>query len=895
MRSAGSRQDLRTLGELISDLDRFGEATALIAFSPEGVREVSFAALLDRSRRLAAWLAGRRVENGVPAAVFAPNSVNAVICRFGLILAGALTVPIDFDADAGRLHDILEDSGARRLFVASAFLDVARDAVGRLGEDVEIVLLDDGPGGEGMPRIDDLAAEPAAGPDRADPDAPVARFYTAGTTGVSKAVPLSHRNILTNLRILMDLDVVGSADRVVLPLPLHHAYPLIVGLLLPLASGAAVVFPAGIAGPDFVQAVREGGASIVVGVPRLYDAFVAGLDNRIASLGGPRSAILKSLVAVALFARERLGWRIGRTLLRPLHAQIGPGLGTLACGGARLDAAVEWRLEGLGYRVLTGYGLVETASIATFNRPGAARVGSAGRPSPGVEMRIVPVEEMDHGEIQFRGPIVFGGYADDPDANARAFADGWFRTGDLGWQDADGFLFISGRLKEVIPLSGGKNVAPGDVEAVYARSPYVEEFAVLERNDRLAGIVVPDMEALREAGDADIEQRLRLSFGELGRGLPGYMRIADFVVTREPLPRNPLGKYRRFRLPELFERAERGAASAPGALSDADRTRLASDRAVALTAWLAGRFPDSVLHPDTSLQMDLGIDSLSWLDLSLDLERTLGVRLSEEAIGGLINLRDLIDAVEAAETPAVPDETERARERERVRADNARWLAEPGPWARAFGPVLHRAARLTARIGFRLRTTGEPPPRAGRLIILANHLSDLDPLILGAAIPYPVLRRVWWGGDAVRVFGNRAGRMLARIARVFPVDDRAPDASLERAAEILERGRILVWFPEEWRSPDGALQRFRAGIGALVERTGADVLPVVIEGTFEAMPRAARLPRPRPVSIRFGRTIEAARLLADLPGDGPRARHRAIAQRLHEAMAEMLARTGGRG
>ncbi len=888
MRSAGEHSDLRTLKDLISGLDRYGERTALIAFSPDGAEETSFAALVERSRQLAAWLCERRIADGAPVAVFAPNSIDAVICRFALILADALTVPIDFDADAGRLYDLLADSGARRLFVGAAFLDVARDAIGRLGEDVEMVLIDDAPEAAGLPRLAALTADPVSDRGGVDPDAPVARFYTAGTTGVSKAVPLSHRNILTNLRILMELEVVGRDDRVVLPLPLHHSYPLIVGLLLPLSAGAAVVFPAGIAGPDFVQAVREGKASVVVGVPRLYEAFVAGLDNRIASLGGLRPVVLKSLLAIAMGARRRLGWRIGRVLLRPLHAQIGPDLRILACGGARLDAEVEWRLEGLGYSVLTGYGLVETASIATYNRPGAARVGSAGRPSAAVEMRIAPVDEMDRGEVQFRGPIVFKGYANNLAANAEAFTDGWFRTGDLGWQDEDGFLFISGRLKEVIPLSGGKNVAPGDVEEVYRQSPYAEEFAVIERNDRLAGIVVPNMDALRQAGDGDMEQRLRLSFGELGRGLPGYMRIADFVVTREPLPRNQLGKYRRFQLPEVFDRAERGAGTAPAALDDADRARLETARARALIAWLEGRFPEAALHPDTSLQMELGIDSLSWLDLSLDLERTLGVRLSEDVLGGLINLRDLIDAVEAAEDSGESDPSHHTRLRARVRADSARWLGEPGLWARAIGRTLHPAVRLTAAVFFRLHADGAPPPPTGRRIILANHLSDLDPLVLGAALPYPVLRGVWWGGDAGRLFGSRAGRALARIARIFPVDDRAPDASLELAVEVLERERTLVWFPEEWRSPDGALQRFRAGVGALVDRTHADVVPAIIEGTFEAMPRTAKLPRPRPVSIRFGPPVKAADLLSGLPVEAPRERHRAIAQKLQQAMAARM-------
>lgn len=874
MARAGPLDDARSLADLVAVLERRGDRPAVVAFDDDGAAATGFAELAGRSRRFAAWLAANRRVRGRPVAVFGPNGVEAVVARLGLILAEAVCVPVDFDADARRLAGLLADSGARMLFVAASFLETAREAAAALDDEIELFLLDGAAGG--LPRLAELEAEPAGESGPADPDAPAARFYTSGTTGLPKAVPLTHRHILTNLRVLLALGVVGPDDRVVLPLPLHHSYPLIVGLLLPLAAGAAVVLPASLAGADFVRAVREGGATVAVGVPRLYDAFVAGLDARIAALGGARGLLLRVLVAAALLARRRFGWRVGRALLRPLHAGLAPRLRVLACGGARLEPETEWRLEGLGYSVLTGYGLVETASIATFNRPGAARVGSAGRPSPAVEMRIVPVAGMADGEIQFRGPIVFDGYANDADANAEAFVDGWFRTGDLGRRDADGFLFVTGRIKETIPLPDGKNVAPGEVEEVYSRSPFVDELGVLERGGALAAVVVPDMAALRRAGQADVEQQLRLSFGELGRGLPGYMRLSDFAVAREALPRNQLGKLRRFRLAEIYDRAERRRRG-PGGPSAAIEAASARGRAAA--AWLQRRFPETALGPDTALQMDLDIDSLSWLELGLELERETGVRLSEETIAGLIDVRDLMAAVESADAAADTP-------REAGVADDGRWLAEPGPWAQAGGRLVHLAARCAARAAFGLRAHGRPPrAEPGPLIVAANHLSDLDPLVLAAAVPPAALGRLWWGGDARRVFGSRAGRVLARVARVFPVDDRAPDASLERAAETLRRGRALVWFPEEWRSPDGRLQPFRAGVGALVDRTGADVLPVAIAGTFEAMPRTARLPRPGRVTVTFGERIPARALCAGAPAESGPARYRAIAAKLRAAMA----------
>ena len=261
-------------------------------------------------------------------------------------------------------------------------------------------------------------------------DQPTVLLYTSGTTGTPKGVPLTHGNLCANLRALQAAGLASSEDRVLLPLPLHHAYPLTVGLLAPLAVGAAVVLPAGITGPQIMHALHDRRCTIMIAVPRLYEAMLAGIERQIAGAPRPIAAALRGLLDLAVWIRRRLGRRIGKALFFPLHRRIGPALRLLASGGARLDPKVAWQLEGLGWEVLTGYGLTETAPILTFNPPGRARIESAGLAVEGVELRLGPAEDAEpgHGEILAKGPNVFSGYWDNPEATAEAFTDdGYFR------------------------------------------------------------------------------------------------------------------------------------------------------------------------------------------------------------------------------------------------------------------------------------------------------------------------------------------------------------------------------------------------------------------------------------------------------------------------------------
>ncbi len=641
-------------------------------------------------------------------------------------------------------------------------------------------------------------------------------------------------------------------------------------MLTPLAIGATVVLPEGVTGPLLVAALKAGRCTIMVAVPRLYAALLAGLMGRVAAQPWPKRMIFRALFALSLFLRRRFGIRIGKRVFGALHRNLAPDLWLMASGGAAFDAETIWPLEALGWQVLSGWGLAETASILTNNRKDRARIGAEGFALPGVELRVAEPDAKGVGELQARGPSVFEGYLDNPEANEAAFtADGWFRSGDLGFIDAEGYVHIVGRVKEMIVLGGGKNIFPEELEKLFLDQPAIAELGLVERSGSLVALVVPDEAAIAASGTPRIEDAVRVALTTVAQGLPTWQRPAGFAITREKLPRTRLGKLQRFLLPKLYDDAAAGRAPATATLSEEERALIATPPADALWALLKERFPGRVVSPAQSPQLDLGLDSLGLLSLAMEIEARLGISLGEEELGSVATLGDLLRLV--IDRPATATEAVQA-------APDLAWLDPPGLHHRLFARALDALNRVVMAALFGLRTTGRGNIPEGPVIIVLNHLSDLDPPVVAAALPRHVLWRTRWAGDRGRLFGSGAMRFLSRAARIFPVDERAPAATLAYARESLRRGDALVWFPESWRSPDGTLQRFLPGIGELIRATGATVVPGRIFGTFEAMPRTARWPKRHPVRVVFGAPIPATALTEG--GADPAA----IAARLREAV-----------
>ena len=354
--------------------------------------------------------------------------------------------------------------------------------------------------------------------------------------------------------------------------------------------------------------------------------------------------------------------------------------------------------------------------------------GGTGRTPPADgQVRIARPDETGVGEIELRGSSVTPGYRD-PEANRAAFTeDGWFRTGDLGYLDEDGFLFVTGRASEVIVLGGGKKVNPEDLEKTYAANPVIGEIAVLERGGQLVGLVRPNPERLREIGTLNVEHAVRVALAEVGQSLPAYERLAGFAVSARPLPRTRLGKYRRFLLPDLYDEAKTGPREArKPELSAEDRRFLANPIAAGAWRLVRERYVDRAPTLDSHLALDLGVDSLEWMGLSLELEARLNVALDEEDMARIETVRDLVAALVRA--GARPRAEVEARER-RVLADRERWLRPVGPVLTLVGLCLFALNKMLMRTVFRLRVSGlDNLPKTGAFLLVSNHVSDLDPL-----------------------------------------------------------------------------------------------------------------------------------------------------------------------
>ncbi|MBI4774239.1 MAG: AMP-binding protein [Deltaproteobacteria bacterium] len=896
---------METLMSLIDGLSGYGEKPAVLTVQKGGMEMRTYRTLGESSRTLAQGLIDDGLSVGDTVAILAGAGAHWILACLAVVRAGGVVVPLDTQLDDDVLSGILKDCGARWIFADAGGMERLK----RINaENEKTILLDGDLEDQRIWRrtaLDDGGDLPSA---RASDRAIL--FYTSGTTGPPKGVPLTHKNITFQLDTLVKTGLIGKADRMLLPLPLHHAYPLVIGVLGPLASGVPVIFPRSLTGPEILRAVREGEATILIGVPRLYQAMYGGIESMIRSRSNVAGNLFNSLVGLSGRLRERAGLSAGKWLFKPLHKRIGPKLSILASGGSALDPLLARKLEGLGWQVSVGYGLTETAPLLTLDPPGKIRIGSVGRPISGVEIRIDSsaggkalqqrgTETKPTGEIQARGPNIFSGYHNMPERTKESFTDdAWFRTGDLGYFDDDGYLFITGRLSALIVTPGGENIQPKEVETSYGRSPMIREIGIFQEDGKLTAVVIPEVSEIRKRGLEDIPQAVKRAIEAESKRIPSYQRISDFVISREPLERTRLGKVKRHLLHERYDRAKdranSGGRDIHGPISFEDMStedrELLNNRA-ATNVWnlLARRYHDQPLSPDASPLLDLGIDSMGWLNLTLEIAQRTGVELDDRAIGEIDVVRDLLRKVSEASgsvdtrRPEVSffEYPERFLSRQ-----GERWLEPLGPRMTMVVRILFLFNRFLIKNAFGLNTIGrEHLPLRGPFVMAPNHISYLDPFALAAALEFQILRQTYWGGWTGAAFANWFNRFISRLGQVVPIDpEKAALSSLAFGAEVLKRERSLVWFPEGQRSHTGELQAFKSGIGFILNHFPVKVVPVLIQGADQALPPGRFLKRFHPITVVFGKPIDPRELERRGKGERPEDR---IAQGLEERIAEM--------
>lgn len=899
-RQNSSSARLQTLGDFIAKLGEGGATPAILSIRDENPVTWSYAELSNHIARLACGLNNRGMGPGNHVALCAAHGPEWIVAALATIAAGAVLVPIDPQIDPKSLKHIMDDCGATFWFTSSR---TERRISDRGGSNLTLFVLDaPREASNSWHRLMQSGAPPAAEP---SPEDTALLFYTSGTTGMPKGVPLSHRNLMFQIETLRSFDLVSEGERILLTLPLHHVYPFSIGLLGGLAFRCTAVIPRALTGPEIVRAIREGAVTTIIGVPRLFEVFLSGMFARARSRGRAQVAVFKAVLALNAHCRRWLGLRIGSFLLGRVRRELGAEIRMVVSGGAALDEALAMQIDAMGWSVASGYGLTETAPLIALLPPGDRAFSTVGKPVRGLELRIVSVHDEpvatsepdlslgagDHaarviGEVQVRGPGVFSGYWNLPDKTAAAFTDdGWFRTEDLGFIDGRGYLHLLGRQSTLIVSAAGENIQPEFLETQYADAALIREIGVLQQDRQLCAVIVPDHKALRDEGAADTEGAIRRAVLDVGKGLPSHHRISRYVISRDALPRTRLGKIRRAELERRFLDIDSGGRATGRGLtgpmpleemSDDDRALL--DEPVARAVWnlLCERYPDRALSPDASLTVDLGIDSMEWINLTLDVRQRAGAELTEEATARIETVRDLLNEGIAAETGTRTEGVERVFEDPQrfVSDEQRRWLRplrrSEVIWARAF----YALNKFAMRHLFHLEVIGrENLPREGNFILVPNHMSVLDPFVVAAAVEFERLQRTSWAGWTGLAFANRLFRFVSRIAQALPIEqDRAAFSSLAMSLIVLGEGRNLIWFPEGGRSRDGRVQRFRTGIGQILRRCPTRTVPMLIEGTFEAMPTGTRFPRFRQLRVTIGKALAPGELERIGQGTSPEER-----------------------
>ena len=880
-----------SLQAFVNELSSAGSRTAILAFEDGTEQRLTYEELTAAAARQARHLRDQGIGAGDPVVLTGQGGLAWVTNLLALFHCNACPVPVDVQMSIRSFEHVLKDSGARHALLGADAADRFEAPCDRAG----IVAARIGAAGAAGQGTEEQQETETPLYSATDPKDRAILFYTSGTTGPPKGVPLTHQNVIHQHGVLAGAGVVSRDDRILLPLPPHHVYPLVIGILAPLALRLTLVLPSGFTGGQILDALNRGRATLMIGVPRLYEALTDGIETRFSSSLPLGRSLYHGGLALSRFFLD-YGLPIGPALFRPLRRRFGPALRTVVSGGAALKPRPARTLEAMGWQVATGYGLTETSPLLTLVRQGEGHLETAGRAVKGVELKTDPPGTADRpGEVLARGPGVFHGYLNLPDKTREVLSDdGWFRTGDLGWIDDQGYLHLTGRKSTLMVTAGGENVQPDDIEEAYGAHEAISEIAVFEREGRILGLIVP---APSLGARDDRATLIREAVREVSRTLSSYQNLAEYRLTGESLPRTRLGKIRRHLVEERYDMAgaaDRGEGRSEDTawpreeLSIEDEALLADERAARTFDLVRKRAGRARLTFDSDLGLDIGIDSIEWLNLSLEISEATGVGLSESAIAEIRTVRELLQRVTGGSEPGIDLETALSDPDQVLSESDRRWLDPPGPLGKCVAYAGATLNMLLVRAVFRLRVTGlENLPVDAPCVLTPNHASYLDPLIIGAALGPGRLRHFCWAGWTGMLFRGPLSRAISRAARVLPIDPVGRAASsLAYGAAALKRKTSLIWFPEGARSIDGRLGTFRPGIGLVTDHWPARIVPVVIAGSFEAWPRGRRWPRPHPVRVSFLPAVDAAVLARDGKGDTNAER---IVNGLRRRMADALA------
>ncbi len=515
------------------------------------VDRISYAQLWDKVVRLSSFIQKAGINPGEHIALLGTNSPEWAITYLAIQSAGCVVVPLDSAQRPQELRHILRHSDSVAIFLAKKFEDVlTEDGEDAFPEMSKFFL-------ENIDTLIKTETKPLPVRFPESDDATAVIIYTSETTGLPKGVVLSHKNIVSDIEGMVHRFPFTARDNFLSVLPVHHAFEATAGFLTPLAMGCGIGYARALRAKEILEDIGEYDATIMLGVPLLFEKFHRGILKGVEQKGRMAKTVFSSLMGFTKLIDSALKIRSGAKIFKKFRQKAGFGnMWLMISGGAAINPETVKFFNHFGIVFCQGYGLTETAPVLTVNPPDRNKPESVGPPIGGAEIKIDSPNSEGVGEILARGPMVFKGYYKNPEATEKAFTpDGWFRTGDLGKLDEDGYLYIVGRAKNLIVTAGGKNVYPEEIEEKLNDSPYILESLVIGVKKKGAeepfAIIVPDFDAIdRKFGvgwdEEKISEIIKAEVEKVNSQIAPYKRIKGFKIQAEEFPKTSTRKIKRY-------------------------------------------------------------------------------------------------------------------------------------------------------------------------------------------------------------------------------------------------------------------------------------------------------------------------------------------------------------
>ena len=770
----------------------------------------SYDRLWAESGQVATLLQRRGLRKGDQVLVWGPNCPQWVLIFFGCLRAGVIAVPLDLRSAPDYVERVISRITPKLAFTSRYTpkddVDIGLPEI--TFENLESEIYD-------LPEPEHVAIQP-------DDLAEV--MFTSGTTGDPKGVMLTHRNLAANIEGITQYITCNTSSRLLSILPLSHMYEQMGGLLTVLHFGASVTYPTSRQPTVLARTMRERQITTMLLVPQGLELLMNGIEREVRRQG--KGALWDKLLKIA----ERTPYPLRRRLFGRIHKQFGGKLDFIVSGGAALDPELGRKWELMGVKIVQGYGATEASPVISNHTLHERRPDSVGRPLPNVEVKI-----SEDGEILVRGDNISPGYWNSPEQTAAAFDGDWYRTGDIGLFDDDGYLHIRGRMKDMIVLPSGQNVYPDDIQAVLNRHPNVTDSAVVGLQQ---GSSVEVHAALILDGANDVDPIVAWANGQLAE----QQRVRGYTVwPEEDFPRTHTLKVKK---PQLIEMLEGGVqADSPSSPTSSSSPRDGSRGLVDIVAEVAV-LDTADIAPDMTLGDDLNLDSLGRVEMLSAIEVDLGVYLDETQIGPETTIRQ-VQAIldEGANNPPVTEFPDWGMD----------W------WCRMVRGFIQRAVMFPIlKLPYGLKVTGRENLQDidGPVLFASNHSLGLDNPLIIESIP-PLWRRRLAIAGAASLWKNPVFWVInPLLGNGFPLAQDGPiRPSLENMGKIIDNGWSVLIYPEGQLTIGGPIKSFMNGTGLLAVEGRLPVVPLRLHINRLGSPTRFPIFKRGSVEIRFGQPL----------------------------------------